>query len=347
MRTQKILTFLIVGSLLFPSIVSAEEIKPTEIEVIRAMLLKSEDRIKALEAENKNLWTEIAALKNAIAPTVIGTTPVKPITETVTTTNTPVKTSAPVKTESTGTEKYDKLITITNDILPRLLADNKIDASATIGMYEFVEPNAFFIAIDDGKNEAGVTAFPYKFLYQYDKNFTITQIGFFKLDQRVQLYTTVSGNNPHAKAARIRIKNPLYKGKLLEFNLDGSTKIPTPATTTTTPTTTSTAVIPTTPIKDVTVDQIKNAYNKNKLLEALSLSNSYIAKDQSNADVYRIRYRSFYILGKLSDSLDAIAKLEALNPSDFAKTIACDGKKIAKLAKKTDLQAHYTGLCKE
>ncbi len=336
------LTFLVIGSLLFPSFVSAEETKPTEIEVIRAMLLKNEDRIKALEAENKNLWTEIAALKNSVNPTAITATPTKPVIEAV------VTTTPPVKVESTGTEKYDKLVAITNDILPRLLTDNKIDASATIGMYEFIEPNAFFIAIDDGKNEAGVTAFPYKFLYQYDKNFTITQIGFFKLDQRVQLYTTISGSNPFAKATRIRIKNPLYKGKLLEFNLDGSVKAPTTTSNSSTTTAATTSItIPTTPIKDVTVDQIKNAYNKNKLLEALSLSNSYIAKDQSNADVYRIRYRSFYILGKLSDSLDAIAKLEALNPSDFAKTIACDGKKIAKLAKKADLQTHYTGLCKE
>jgi len=336
MRTQKMLAFLVMGSLLFPTFVSAAETQPTEIEVIRAMLLKDEDRIKTLENDNKNLWTEIATLKNSINPITTTITPAKPTTETGVTTTTPVK------IESTGTEKYDKLIAVTNDILPRLLADNKIDVSATIGMYEFVEPNAFFIAIDDGKNEAGVTAFPYKFLYQYDKNFTITQVGFFKLDQRVQLYTTISGNNPYAKATRIRIKNPLYKGKLLELNIDGSVKTPTTSSTTTSTTTTTT-----TPAKDVTVAEIKNAYDKNKLLDALNLSNSYIIKDQSNADVYRIRYRSFYILGKLSDSLDAIAKLETINPSDFAKTIACDGKKIAKLAKKTDLQTHYTGLCKE
>jgi hypothetical protein len=77
---------------------------------------------------------------------------------------------------NTGTGKYDKLIQLTNDILGSTLSSKNIDPKATIGLYEFIEPNAFFISIDDGKNEPGITAFPYKFLYTYDKNYTITNI---------------------------------------------------------------------------------------------------------------------------------------------------------------------------
>jgi hypothetical protein len=233
-----------------------------------------------------------------------------------------------------------------NDIFPALLSENNIDAKADIGLFEFIEPNAFFISVDDGKNLAGVTAFPYKFLYTYDKNYTLTKIGSFKLNQEVQLYATLSGSNPFAKSTRIRIKNPLYKGKLLE-EAAATTTTPTTSTTTTKPTTTTPVATITTPVADVTYDQIKKAYDKNDIINAIKLSDAYLAKNDGTADIYRIRYRGYYMMGKYIDSLAAVKKLEALKPTDFAKIIACDAVVIAKLGKQPDSQTYYAGLCKK
>ena len=164
-------------------------------------------------------------------------------------------------------------------------------------------------------------------------------IGFFKLDQQKSLYVTTFGTNPYARTSRIRIKNPLYKGKLLDE-----------VTTTTTSdsnATSTTAVKTTTTPTNVTFDDIKKAYDKNDIVNAITLSDAYLAKNDGTADIYRIRYRSYYILGKYSDALIAVKKLEELKPTDFTKVIACDAVFIAKLAKQPTTQTYYSGLCKK
>jgi hypothetical protein len=57
---------------------------------------------------------------------------------------------------------------------------------------------------------------------------------------------------------------------------------------------------------------VKTAYNKNKILDALKLSTEYIKADPNNIEVTKIRYRSFYILGKYSESLAEVQKIESL-----------------------------------
>jgi hypothetical protein len=336
------------------SFVSADEttdLKTSVINNLNALISKYEAQIITLQTENKMLSEEIARLKG----TTTATTVTVPTTVTASGTIIPNTTTTPNTTVNntpvainTGTAKYDKLVQMTNEILVNTLSTNNIDPKATIGLYEFIEPNAFFISIDDGKNTAGITAFPYKFLYTYDKNYTITQIGFFKLDQRTELYVTISGNNPYAKISRIRVKNPLYKGKLLD---EVATTTPSSTSGTTTTTTSVTKPATTTPAttmpENVTFADIKKAYDKNDVINAVKLSDAYLAKNEGNADIYRIRYRSYYIIGKYTDALDAVKKLEALNPTDFSKVIACDAVFIAKLAKQPTTQTYYAGLCKK
>ena len=350
MRLQKTLALSLALAVAAPAMISlahADEVtdlKTSVTNTLSALISKYEAQITALQTENKRLSDELAKLKGITTPastpaavTASGTI----IPDTTSTPNTTVNNTP--ATINTGTAKYDKLVQMTNEILADTLATNKIDAKATIGLYEFVEPNAFFISIDDAKNEPGITAFPYKFLYTYDKNYTLTQIGFFKLDQKTELYVTISGSNPYAKTGRIRVKNPLYKGKLLDEVASTSTTsstTPKPAASTTSTTTTPTPT-------NVTFADIKKAYDKNDVLNAIKLSDAYLARNEGNADLYRIRYRSYYILGKYTDALDAVKKLEALNPQDFAKIIACDAVFIAKLAKQTTTQTYYSGLCKK
>ena len=170
----------------------------TDIKDIQATLQKYESRISSLEKENARLSDEISKLKNPTSTTIVSG-----------------KTSTGTEVTS-GNATYDAVMTRINATLPEILSSHEISSSAVIGTFEFVEPSSVFIAIDDGKNATGVTAFPYKILYKYDKNFNLTQQGFFKLNQEVQLYVTVSGSNPYAKAKRTKVKNPNYKGKLLD-----------------------------------------------------------------------------------------------------------------------------------
>ncbi len=98
---------------------------------------------------------------------------------------------------------------------------------------------------------------------------------------------------------------------------------------------------------EVTVAQIKAAYDKTKLLDAIKLSDTYILKYPNNLDVLRIRYRSYYIIGKYENSLAEIKKIETIQGSAFEKTIACDAAVIGKIAKKTDVSTYYSTICKK
>jgi hypothetical protein len=98
---------------------------------------------------------------------------------------------------------------------------------------------------------------------------------------------------------------------------------------------------------DVTFAQIKTAYDSNKLLDALKLSDQYILKNPNDIEVLRIRYRSYYMVGKYDDSLAEIKKMETLQGTVFERTIACDAAVIGKIAKKTDISTYYSTICKK
>ncbi len=168
-----------------------------------------------------------------------------------------------------------------------------------------------------------------------------TKIGLFDLDYASQKYRTLFGSNPYTKSARTRIQNPLYKGKLFETPTATNTGSVINTTTTTTP-----AII--TPAStEVTLTQIKAAYDKSKLLDAIKLSDVYIIKNPNDLDVLRIRYRSYYIIGKYENSLAEIKKIEGIQGTTFERTIACDAAVIGKIAKKTDISTYYSAICKK
>ncbi len=196
---------------------------------------------------------------------------------------------------------YTKIVNKINAGLPTILADNNLSASGAVGLFEFIEPNGFFISIDDGKNPAGITAFKTKIAFTYDANLNLTKVGVFDLDYTVERYKTVFGTNPYTKSTRIRIQNPLYKGKLLEVVPVSAPVGSVPATTVNTPVTT-----------DVTFAQIKALYDKNKLLDVIKLSEGYMTKNPNDTEVLKLRYRSYYIVGKYTESLDEVKKIETL-----------------------------------
>lgn len=184
-----------------------------------------------------------------------------------------------------------------------------------------------------------MTAFKTKILYRYDSALNLTRFGVFDLDYASQRYRTVYGSNPYSSTIRTRVPNPGYKGKLL----DPATTVPSPAITSGN-TSSTTAVNADT---EMTFAQVKAAYDSNKLLDALKLSDQYILKNPNDIEALRIRYRSYYMVGKYDNSLTEIQKIEKIQGAAFERTIACDAAVIGKIAKKTDVSAYYSAICKK
>lgn len=76
----------------------------------------------------------------------------------------------------------------------------------------------------------------------------------------------------------------------------------------------------------------------------ISLSNSYLTANPPTYELLRLRYRTYFIIGKYNESLAEIAKIEALGK---LSTVACDAKIIATYSKNTSLITKYTSACKE
>jgi hypothetical protein len=72
-----------------------------------------------------------------------------------------------------------------------------------------------------------------------------------------------------------------------------------------TSTTTSSVAIP-------TYAEIDKAYLDKRYLSVISLSNTYLTKNPPTYELLRIRYRTYFIIGKYTESLSEIAKIEAL-----------------------------------
>lgn len=298
-----------------------------EINSIENTINLNKETILKLENENKKLVEKISELKknlntNSSTWNIVNSWAIKP----------------------TSVDKYNKLIDKINYLSSDIFEEYSIWSWASIWLFEFIEPSNFFISIDDWKNPSWVTAFKKKILYSYDNSLNLSIVWIFDLDYKSQYYITKYGKNPFARTTRIRVKNPLYKWLLLEEKTQTITQTnnnyqtssnPKPTATTTTSSSTS----------QVSLTDVKNAYNKNKILDALKLSNEYILKDPNNIEVLKIRYRSFYITWKYSDALSEVQKIENIQWDSFEKTIACEWKIIAKLAKNTSLQNKYSDIC--
>ncbi len=336
MFTKKnIISIILVSIIAIQIPVFADDLSDTKVsltDVLGKLIQKYETRIKTLEAENAILKQEIITLKGTRVVVMTGTTVTTPVVSTGTTG------AVSIAWMTSKTDIYNAVIKKVNTNLSTILSENNLPGYSVFGLFEFIEPNAFFLSLDDGNNPAWVTAFKTKILFTYDNNLNLTKIGLFDLDYSSQKYRTVYGSNPYTKAVRVKVLNPNYKGKLLDNTTTTSTGSTTSTTTKTATTTTTT---------EVTLAQIKAAYDKTKLLDAIKLSDTYILKDPNNLDVLRIRYRSYYIIGKYENSLAEIKKIETIQGSAFEKTIACDAAVIGKIAKKTDVSTYYSTICKK
>lgn len=299
-------------------------------DTVAKLVQKYETRIHELETENSNLKKDLVTLR--------GTAPVATTaSSTAITTVKPTNSGTLLAPSGTKADIYALVIKQSNAGLSTILSENNLSSGSVIGLFEFIEPNAVFLSIDDGNNPTGVTAFKTKILYTFDDTATFTKIGLFDLDYASQKYRTVFGSNPYTKSVRVRMENPSYKGKL--FDLPKSSSGSTISA--------STAATGSTVVSEVTLAQIKTTYEKSKLLDAIKLSDVYIVKNPNDLDVLRIRYRSYYIIGKYENSLAEIKKIETLQGSAFERTIACDAAVIGKIAKKTDISTYYSTICKK
>ena len=125
---------------------------------------------------------------------------------------------------STGTimPKYQTIINKINSTSGAILSSNGF-TGGTIPVFEFIEPNAFFIGIDGGKGNSGSKIFDRKVLYTYNTvSYDLSIVGIFDWDVSTQRYKTVYGTNPYAKAHRIRIVNPLVHMKLIDDTTSSS-----------------------------------------------------------------------------------------------------------------------------
>lgn len=99
-------------------------------------------------------------------------------------------------------------------------------------------------------------------------------------------------------------------------------------------------------IARVTMAEIQKAYDDRRYLPVISLSNTYLTQSEPSLDVYKIRYRTFFIIGKYNDSLTEISKIQKLM-GYLDRTIACDAQVIATYSKNVSLISTYTALCKK
>jgi hypothetical protein len=62
----------------------------------------------------------------------------------------------------------------------------------------------------------------------------------------------------------------------------------------------------------VSVSEITKAYNEKRYLSTITLSNTYLEKNPATIDILNIRYRTYFIIGKYTDSLAELARIEKL-----------------------------------
>ena len=207
--------------------------------------------------------------------------------------------------------------------------------TAKIGGYEFVPSgNADHVFVGIMYASSSGAIYDAKILYQYDKQtFKRKLIGFFEYNRISQKYLTKTGSNPFTGVARTVILDPYFSS---------ATTVSTVSSTTVALAYTGATTV--SPISStVTLSEIEKAYQEKRYLSVISLSNSYLTVNTPTVDILRIRYRTYFIIGKYSESLTEIGKIQSLGKLD--KAMACDAQVIATYGKNTSLVSQYSTLC--
>lgn len=336
----------------------------TEETLKQLIILVSQydSRIKYLESENALLKTEMmkAGIKIPLTdyswaiiatPSVTQTIPAVYLTGILTPPPPPVDQTGALLSWVTGQYGRDVwgFITRIQKDWKDIRKAYKLPENAQIGGYEFVQTGSndhVFVDIIFGTGTNGI--YDAKILYQFEKSeYKRKLIGFFEYSQATTRYTTRSGSNPFAGVPRTFIRDPFFWGALTV-----------PSTATASTPSSSVSIPINTPVSTPTENNqgntasatpvayadIEKAYAEKRYLSAISLSNTYLATNSPTYELLRIRYRTYFIIGKYNESLAEIAKIQSLGKLD--KQTACDAQVIATYSKDTTLVSKYTALCK-
>ena len=296
-------------------------------------------KVKTLEAENKLLREEMVKAGIKI-PLTIFTGAMNQTSTGMITTSTWTTTATITGSSNTGInidtialygERYGNFIQKTQNDWSWIIWAYKFNSGAYIWGFEFVKQwndnHAFIDIVYDPKAWTGI--YDAKILYEYNTGtFQRKLIGLFEFDRTQWLYKTKTGNNPYPGVQRTFIANPYIKG------------IVSVITSSNTGTTSAIASWST-----VTLANIEKAYSDKRYLSVISLSNSYLAVNPATVDILRIRYRTYFIIGKYTESLTEIGKIEDLQLGKLDKAVACDAQVIATYSSNNTLIDKYTKLC--
>jgi hypothetical protein len=321
--------------------VSATESDP--IAQAKALLDQYSAQIKYVQAENAILREEMrkAGIKiplSAFSGANVTSTPTNTTsTPVVASGSTPVTPTPPVVNSTSGEvsfalfeKTYGTLYTpFVKKIISewdKIVTAYSLPKTARIGGYEFVQTGALdhvFVDIIYTGSMTGTGIYDAKILYQFDKTtYARKLIGFFEYNKTTGYYTTKTGKNIFPGVKRIWVADP---------------RILNPST----PTTATGSVV--TPPSTVLYTDIDTAYTAKRYLSVISLSNSWLTSNAPTLDVLRIRYRTYFIIGKYIEALGEIEKIRGMG--QLSAAVACEGYVIATYAKDTALTDSYKAIC--
>lgn len=360
MRFSRLLAFSLV--ILLPFGVSAQATlvdSQATLSELSLLIAQYETRIKQLQAENAVLRLEMTKAGISIPLTDLsGSTipmPTVPPPVTVPQTNaswTVVTPSTSIQTGSVNTvtlseitTKYGKdaagFISRINQDWSGIKSAYKLPTGARLAGYEFIQTGSqdhVFADIIVGTGTVGV--YDIKILYQFERSeYKRKLIGIFDYSPESLRYITRTGTNPFGWVNRTFIADPYYSGIAKNPMISVST-----ATGTSVPSQTPNPVTPPSST-NVWFAEITKAYNEKRYLSTISLSNAYLEKNPATQDVLNIRYRTFFIIGKYTESLAELAKIEKLGTLD--KQTACNAQVIATYSKNQALVDKYAAICKK
>ncbi len=334
---------------------------------LNKIMSQYETQLKSLQAENNILRNEVAkagikiplsdfswAIGETQKPitTITGTTAsgkilIRRTPVTKVTTQTTVSgeiTAALNKVEKENWARYRGFI---ENIIPNWTAIKsayKLKNEWIIAGYEFVKKwNDDHVFVDIAYDGAGTGVYDVKILYQYHTGtYARKLIWLFEFNRTTKYYVTKTGTNPFAGVPRTFVAQPKIGWTWTNASTSQTwvTTIVTPSNTWATTVTTWTAST----LSTVTLSEIEKAYWEKRYLSVISLSNSYLSSNTATYDLLRIRYRTYFIIWKYSESLTEIEKINSLGRLD--KSVACDAQVIATYSKNQTLINTYTSICK-
>ena len=363
MRFSSFLTFslLVVLPLSVSAQVTLVDSKATLSE-LGLLIAQYETRIKQLQAENAVLRLEMAKAGISI-PLIDLSGSTIPLPTTAPVLDTPQSSSAgtivvapslqtgssiPMTTLTEITTKYGKdtagFISRINQDWAGIKSNYSLPANSRLAGYEFIQTGSMdyvFADIIVGTGTVGI--YDTKILYQFEKSeYKRKLIGIFDYNPTVLRYVTRTGTNPFGWVTRIFVADPYYSGVVKPFPpmivSTGSVVVVVPAPSASWSTMTSVS-------SSASFADITKAYNEKRYLSTISLSNSYLEKNPATQEVLNIRYRTYFIIGKYTESLAELQKVEKIGTLD--KQTACNAQVIATYSKNQALVDKYAAICKK